>query len=43
VRSGLACELASSFGYETDNLFNVEDGTPYWIAGGHPTSRGNDP
>jgi rhodanese-related sulfurtransferase len=43
VRSGLACELASSFGYDTDNLINVEDGTPSWIAAGNPTSYGNDP
>lgn len=38
VRSGLACELASSFGYDTQNLYNIEDGTPSWIAAGHPTT-----
>ncbi len=43
VRSGLACEVASSMGYDTENLYNIEDGTPSWIAGGHPTSYGNDP
>ena len=43
VRSGLACEVASSMGYDTENLYNIEDGTPVWIAGGHPTSHGNDP
>ena len=43
VRSGLACEVASSMGYDTENLYNIEDGTPAWIAGGHPTSHGNDP
>jgi rhodanese-related sulfurtransferase len=43
VRSGLACELAASMGYDTENLYNIEDGTPFWIAGGHPTSYGNDP
>ena len=43
VRSGLACEVASSMGYDTANLYNIEDGTPSWIAGGHPTSHGNDP
>ncbi len=43
VRSGLACEIASSMGYDTANLFNIEDGTPTWIQGGFPTSYGNDP
>ena len=43
VRSGLACEVASSMGYDTENLYNIEDGTPSWIAGGHPTSYGDDP
>ena len=43
VRSGLACEVASSMGYNTENLYNIEDGTPVWIAEGHPTSHGNDP
>ena len=43
VRSGLACEVAASMGYDTENLYNIEDGTPDWIAGNHPTSYGNDP
>jgi rhodanese-related sulfurtransferase len=43
VRSGLACEVAASMGYSTENLFNIEDGTPFWIAGGNPTSYGTDP
>ncbi len=43
VRSGLACEMAASMGYDTNNLYNIEDGTPSWIAGDHPTSYGNDP
>ena len=43
VRSGLACELAASMGYDTNNLFNIEDGTPSWIEGNHPTTYGNDP
>ena len=43
VRSGLACEMAASMGYDTNNLYNIEDGTPSWVAGGHPTSYGNDP
>ena len=38
VRSGLACEVAASMGYDTLNLFNIDDGTPAWIAGGHPTT-----
>ena len=42
VRSGLACEMAAALGYATENLFNIEDGTPAWIAGGHPTSYGDD-
>ncbi len=43
VRSGLASEMAASMGYDSDNLINIEDGTPAWIAGGHPTSYGDDP
>ncbi len=43
VRSGLACELAASMGYDSGNLYNIEDGTPFWIGGGHPTSYGDDP
>ena len=43
VRSGLACEIAASMGYETENLYNIEDGTPTWIAGNHPTSYGDNP
>ena len=38
VRSGLACEVAFSMGYETDNLYNIDDGTPAWIAAGLPTT-----
>jgi rhodanese-related sulfurtransferase len=43
VRSGLACEMAASMGYDAENLINIEDGTPAWIAGGHPTSYGEEP
>ena len=43
VRSGLGCEVAAAMGFESDKLFNIEDGTPLWIAGRHPTSYGNDP
>jgi len=42
VRSGLACEVAASMGYATENLYNIEDGTPAWIAAGHPTTYGAD-
>ena len=43
VRSGLACEVAASMGYDAENLYNIEDGTPFWIAANHPTSYGDDP
>ena len=43
VRSGLACEIAASMGYDSENLYNIEDGTPFWIAANHPTSYGDDP
>jgi rhodanese-related sulfurtransferase len=42
VRSGLACEMAVAMGYETENLINIEDGTPSWIAMGNQTSYGDD-
>ena len=42
VRSGLACEMAAALGFDAENLINIEDGTPAWIAGGHPTSYGDD-
>ena len=40
VRSGLACEMAAAMGFDTDRLFNIEDGTPLWIEKGYPTSYG---
>jgi rhodanese-related sulfurtransferase len=43
VRSGLACEIAASMGMDTENLYNIEDGTPKWIANRLPTSYGNNP
>ena len=43
VRSGLACEIAASMGYQSENLYNIEDGTPTWIGFSNPTSYGNDP
>ena len=42
VRSGLACQLAASMGYDSSNLYNIDDGTPFWIAGNHPTSYGEE-
>ena len=43
VRSGLACEMAASMGLPSENLYNVEDGTPSWIEKNHPISYGDDP
>ncbi len=43
VRSGLACEIAASMGYDSETLYNIEDGTPTWIAFNLPTSYGGDP
>ncbi len=42
ARSGLAREMAAAMGYDTEKLFNIEEGTPAWIEGGHPTSYGSD-
>ena len=43
VRSGLACEMAAAMGIDSENLYNIEDGTPTWIAFNPPTSYGGDP
>ena len=43
VRSALACEMAASMGVPPEYLFNVEEGTPTWIARNLPTSYGDDP
>ena len=43
VRSGLACEMAAAMGLDSDNLYNIEEGTATWIEKGHPTSQGSDP
>jgi rhodanese-related sulfurtransferase len=43
VRSGLACEVAASMGYDPENLYNIEDGTPFWIGGNYPTAYGDAP
>ncbi len=40
ARSGLAAEYAAAMGAESDRLFNIEDGTPGWIAAGHPHATG---
>ncbi len=42
VRSGLACEMAAAMGFDSENLFNIEEGTEAWINAGHPTSYGSD-
>ena len=42
VRSGLACEMVGAMGYQSENLINIEDGTPSWIAAGKPTSYGDE-
>jgi rhodanese-related sulfurtransferase len=42
ARSGLACEMAAAMGLSTENLFNIEDGTPPWIERQYPTSYGTD-
>ena len=43
VRSGLACEMAAAMGIDSENLYNVENGTPTWVEKGNPTSYGSDP
>ena len=43
VRSGLACELAASVGFDSEKLYNVEDGVPTWMELKLPTSYGDDP
>ena len=42
VRSGLGCEMAAAMGIDSENLYNIEDGTPTWVEKGHPTSYGAD-
>jgi len=42
VRSGLAAEMAGAMGIDTENLYNIEDGTPDWIEKGLPSSYGTD-
>ena len=40
ARSGLAAEYAAAMGADTSRLYNIEDGTPTWIASGLPTAYG---
>ena len=44
VRSGLAAEMAGAgaMGIDTENLFNIEEGTGAWIEKGKPASYGGD-
>ena len=41
VRSGLAAEMAAALGFDTERLYNVEEGTPVWISAGLPTDVGD--
>jgi rhodanese-related sulfurtransferase len=41
-RSGLAAEYAAAMGADSDRLYNIEDGTPAWIARELPASYGTD-
>ena len=41
VRSGLAAEMAAALGFDTERLYNVEDGTPVWIGAELPTDYGD--
>jgi rhodanese-related sulfurtransferase len=43
VRSGLAAEMAAAMGYDTENLYNIEEGTGAWVEKGKPTSYGIEP
>ncbi len=40
VRSGLAAEMASALGYDSEHLYNVEQGTPVWIQAQLPIDTG---
>lgn len=43
VRSGLAAEMAAAMGFQSDRLYNIEDGTPKWIEADYPTNYGDQP
>jgi rhodanese-related sulfurtransferase len=40
VRSAVAAEMAAALGFKTEHLYNVEQGTPVWIAKKLPAERG---
>ena len=42
ARSGLACEMVAALGIPSDNLYNIEDGTPTWIEKGFPVTYGSE-
>lgn len=42
VRSGVAAEMAAAMGFDSENLFNIEEGTGAWIEKGRPASYGSD-
>ncbi|MEC9141109.1 MAG: rhodanese-like domain-containing protein [Chloroflexota bacterium] len=42
-RSAVACEMAAAMGVPADKLFNIEDGTPGWIANNYPVTYGKEP
>ena len=42
ARSGLACEMVAALGITSDNLYNIEDGTPAWIQKGFPVTYGSE-
>ncbi len=42
-RSAVACEMAAAMGIPSEKLFNIEDGTPGWIANNYPVSYGKEP
>ena len=42
VRSGVAAEMPAAMGFDSENLFNIEEGTGAWIEKGRPASYGSD-
>ena len=40
ARSALAAEMASALGFDSEHLYNVEEGTPVWIGANLPTDYG---
>ena len=39
VRSGLAAEMAAALDFDPSRLYNIEEGTPAWIAANLPTEK----